>query len=89
MTPLSIKLPDKLASASQQTARKLGISRSELIRLSLEHEIERIEADLERREMAQSLTAMANSPVYMRDAEILDDALDEPLADEQDNWWKN
>lgn len=89
MTPLSIKLPDKLATASQDTARKLGISRSELIRLSLEHEIERIEADLERREMAQSLTAMANSPVYMRDAEILDNALDEQFADEQDNWWKN
>lgn len=89
MTPLSIKLPDKLASASQETARRLGISRSELIRLSLEHEIERIEADLERREMAQSLTAMANSPTYIRDAAILDNALDEPLADEQDNWWKN
>ena len=89
MTPLSIKLPDKLAAASQNTARRLGISRSELIRLSLEHEIERIEADLERREMAQSLAAMTNSPMYIRDAEILDNALDEPLADEQDNWWKN
>lgn len=89
MTPLSIKLPDKLASASQETARRLGISRSELIRLSLEHEIERIEADLERREMAQSLTAMANSPMYLRHAATLDSALDEPLADEQDNWWKN
>lgn len=89
MTPLSIKLPDKLASASQETARRLGISRSELIRLSLEHEIERIEADLEQREMAQSLTAMANSPMYLCDAATLDNALDEPLADEQDNWWKN
>lgn len=89
MTPLSIKLPDKLASASQDTARKLGISRSELIRLSLEHEIERIEADLERRDMAQSMSAMANSPMYISDATILDNALDEPLAEESDDWWKS
>lgn len=89
MIPLSIKLPDELASASRDTARKLGISRSELIRLSLEHEIERIEADLERRDMAQSLSAMAASPMYIHDATILDNALDEPLADDQDGWWKS
>jgi Ribbon-helix-helix protein, copG family. len=89
MIALSIKLSDELASTSQEIARKLGISRSELIRQSLEHELAKIQADLERREMAQSFKAMSGSAAYLRQAESLDTALGEMPDEEQDGWWKN
>jgi metal-responsive CopG/Arc/MetJ family transcriptional regulator len=58
MVALSIKLPAQLAEKSQVLAKKLGITRSELIRQALIHEIKQAEAGMERRSMAESLVAM-------------------------------
>ena len=84
MIALSIKLPEDLAKQSRRVARKLGITRSELIRQALVHEIDQVEAGLERRAMAQSLRAIAG---ISREAEGLDRAFDEALPGEKEGWW--
>ncbi len=47
MTAISLKLPDDLAQESKSIADKIGISRTELIRQALRHELDKIEAQLE------------------------------------------
>ncbi len=84
MKALSIKLPEELAEQSRQVARRLGITRSELIRQALVHEIDQVQAGLERRAMAQSLHAMGGA---VDETEALDRALDETLPEEKDGWW--
>ncbi len=87
MIALSIKLPESLAEASRRLAGKLGISRSELIRRSLEHEITSVEAALERSAMAEGFRAMSNNIAAGREAEALDDGFAEALPEDQDGWW--
>ena len=87
MIALSIKLPESLAEASRQLAGKLGISRSELIRRSLEHEITSVEAALERSAMAESFTAMGGNVAAVREAEALDNSFAEALPEDKDGWW--
>jgi predicted transcriptional regulator len=87
MVALSIKLPDTLAEASRVTARKLGITRSEFIRQALAHEIEQVEAGLERRALADSLANMGRNMPASSEAEQLDQAMDEGLPQERENWW--
>ena len=84
MKALSIKLPEELAEQSRQVARRLGITRSELIRQALVHQIDQVQAGLERRAMAQSLHAMGGA---VDETEALDRALDETLPEEKDGWW--
>lgn len=84
MIPLSIKLPEDLAEHSRQVARKLGITRSELIRQALSQEIDSVAAGLERGAIAQSLQAMARTPHQI---EALDRAMDETLSEEKEAWW--
>jgi hypothetical protein len=88
MIDLSIKLPTQLAEQSQVVAKKLGITRSELIRRALSHEIEEAEAGIERRSMAQSLVAMQADASEVEANEALDHAFDEPLPVEDDGWWR-
>ena len=85
MIALSIKLPEDLAEHSRQVARKLGITRSELIRQALLHEIDQVEAGLERRAIARSLQAMAGASTQI---EALDRAMDETLPEEKEGWWR-
>ena len=87
MVALSIKLPEHLAESSRQIAQKLGITRSELIRRALVHEIQEVEAHLERKAMAEAFRIMAQRVHAARDSEALDHALDEPLPEETDGWW--
>lgn len=88
MIALSIELPEDLAAASLEVARALGMSRAELIRRALEHEIAQSQGATERRGLALALRAMAEDPGARRFAEDLDAALDEPLPAEPENWWK-
>ncbi len=69
MVALSIKLPKDLAEMSRQVARRLGITRSELIRQALVHEIEQVKARLERGAMAASLRAMTGTAAAIRENE--------------------
>jgi metal-responsive CopG/Arc/MetJ family transcriptional regulator len=63
------------------------VSRSELIRRALARELDMIRATQEREAMAESFRAMKNDETYLREAEALDAALDEPLPQETDRWW--
>mgnify|MGYP001556846741 FL=1 len=87
MTALSLTLPDELARKSTQAAEKLGISRTELIRAALEHELATISKRLERADMAKAIEAMREDPDYARESDILDQGLMEALPDEPDKWW--
>jgi len=87
MIALSIQLPEHLAEASRRLARKLGISRSELIRRSLAHEIESVEAELERTAMAEGLRALGRNATAIEELETLDNGLVETLPEDKDAWW--
>jgi metal-responsive CopG/Arc/MetJ family transcriptional regulator len=88
MTAISLKLPDELARQSTKAAEKMGISRTELIRVALEHELADISKRLEREDMAKALVAMREDSGYERDSAILDQGLMEGLPDEPENWWQ-
>jgi metal-responsive CopG/Arc/MetJ family transcriptional regulator len=88
MTAISLKLPDELARQSTKAAEKMGISRTELIRVALEHELADISKRLEREDMAKALEAMREDPEYVRDSAVLDQGMMEGLPAEPDNWWQ-
>jgi len=88
MATISLKLPDELARQSTKVAEKLGISRAELIRISLEHELAVITRRLERADMAKAIEAMREDPDYGRESAILDQGLTGGLPKEPVNWWQ-
>ena len=88
MTAISLKLPDELARKSTKAAEKMGISRTELIRVALEHELAAINKRLERADMAKAIEAMRKDPDYERESAILDQGLMERLPNEPDDWWQ-
>ena len=87
MTAISLKLPDELVRKSTQAAEKIGISRTELIRVALEHELATISKRLERADMAKAFEAMRKDSEYERESGILDQGFMENLPDESENWW--
>lgn len=88
MTAISLKLPDELARQSTKAAEELGISRTELIRVALEHELADISRRLERADMAKAFEAMRQDPDYERESATLDQGLMEDLPNEPENWWR-
>ena len=88
MTAISLKLPDDLARESKSIAESIGISRTELIRRALRHELDDVKSQLEREAMAHALEVMRDDPAYNRESEELDVGLDEVLPGEADGWWK-
>jgi len=88
MTAISLKLPDELARKSTKVAEKMGISRAELIRVALEHELADIGKRLERADMVKAVEAMREDPDYQRESTSLDQGLMEDLPNEPENWWQ-
>jgi len=88
MTAISLKLPDELARKSTKAAEKMGISRAELIRVALEHELADISKRLERADMATAVEAMREDPDYERLSASLDQGLTDDLPNEPENWWQ-
>jgi len=88
MTAISLKLPDELARKSTEAAEKMGISRAELIRVALEHELADIGKRLERADMVKAVGAMREDPDYQRESTSLDQGLMEDLPNEPENWWQ-
>ena len=88
MTAISLKLPDELARKSTKVAEKMGISRAELIRVALEHELAHISKRLERADMATAVEAMREDPDYELESVSLDQGLMEDLPNELENWWQ-
>ncbi len=88
MTAISLKLPDDLAKESKFIADKIGISRTELIRQALRHELDEIEARLERAAMAKALQTMRDDSAYIQESEAVYKGFEEALPDEPENWWQ-
>ena len=88
MTAISLKLPDDLARESKSIAERIGISRTELIRRALRHELDDVKSQLEREAMAHALEVMRDDPAYNRESEELDTGLDEVLPGEAEGWWR-
>ena len=88
MTAISLRLPDDLARQSTKAAEKMGISRTELIRVALEHELAAISKRLERADMARAFEAMRKDSEYERESGILDQGLMDAVPDESENWWQ-
>jgi len=88
MTAISLKLSDDLAQESKSVAEKIGISRTELIRQALRHELDEIEARLERAAMAEALKTMRDDSAYIQESEAVYEGLEEALPEEPENWWQ-
>ena len=79
MTVISLKLPDDLARESKSIADSIGISRTELIRRALRHELDEVKSQLEREAMAHALEIMRDDPAYNQESEELDKGLNSEL----------
>ncbi|RME35951.1 MAG: ribbon-helix-helix protein, CopG family [Gammaproteobacteria bacterium] len=88
MTAISLKLPERLARESKALARELGISRTELIRRALYHEMEAIKASRERAEMRKAMALMKEDEAYQEEAREIDEGFSTPLPRERDRWWE-
>ena len=88
MTALSIHIPDDLAKASQEAARKLGMSRSSFIRTAILHELQKLKSQFEQEAMAKSLALMQTNQQYLQELEEIETYLNTPLPDDGENWWK-
>ena len=88
MAAISLNLPDDLAQESKVIAEQIGITRTELIRQALRHELDQIKARRERLAMAEALRAMKNDPDYLHESKELDEGLAEGLPGEKDAWWQ-
>ena len=78
----------RLADESKIIADRIGISRTELIRQALRHELSDIKSQLELEAMAHALEVMKGDPVYIHESGELDDALNEVLPGEAEGWWR-
>lgn len=89
MQTISIKLPDELLGQSTRLAQQLAMTRSDLIRLALEHEIRRQEKHLRRKQLREAANVLASSAVAEPEAAYWVE-LDTDLGiDEETPWWKN
>lgn len=88
MASISLHLPDDLALESAQVAERLGLSRTELIRQAIRHELDAIAARLEREAMAAALARMQGDETYRLDSEALDAGLEDRVAEEPEAWWR-
>ena len=87
MTVISLKLPDDLVRKISEAADKTGISRTELIRVVLEHELAVISKRPERADMARAIEAMRTDPDYEQESALLDQGLMEYLPSVPGGWW--
>jgi metal-responsive CopG/Arc/MetJ family transcriptional regulator len=88
MTTLSITLPDPLAKASREVAKKLGVSRTQFIRIAIAHELENFKQKSQQEEIVNSFSVMKKSKDYLQEAEKIYKGFDTDLPDEGDEWWK-
>ncbi len=89
MISLSITLPNNIATASNEVAKKLGISRTEFIRKAVIHELNNFQVHLEQNDIIKSFTAMKKSKEYLKESEELIEGLNSNLPQEKEEWWNN
>lgn len=84
MITLSITLPGQLAAESAKLAERMGISRTEFIRVAVKHEVARIEKEMMLRSMAKSFQAMRKDKPHMTESAILDEGFADEKEDSDD-----
>jgi metal-responsive CopG/Arc/MetJ family transcriptional regulator len=87
MTSLSITLPSTIAQASNEVAKKLGLSRTEFIRRAIIHELNIFETQLEELEIIKSFCAMKKSNDYLNEIDDITTTLFSDLPEEEEEWW--
>ncbi|MBX9587143.1 MAG: ribbon-helix-helix protein, CopG family [Gammaproteobacteria bacterium] len=88
MTALSITLPGRLAAESARLAERMGISRTEFIRVAVKHEVARIEKEMMLRSMVKSFQAMRKDKHYITESEALDEGFSGEKIEDRDDWWR-
>jgi len=86
-TTLSINLPDQLAKASQEAAKRMGLSRTEFIRQAIAHEIAQFEANLEEKEIASAMLAMKKAKHYLNESNEIMNGFSDELPKDKKEWW--
>ena len=84
---LSIVLSDPLARESQKAAKRLGISRTQFIRVAIAHELAQVKQTLEQAEMIQCFSAMKQNETYLQEVEKIDHEFAADLPDDSEEWW--
>ncbi|WP_425359982.1 MULTISPECIES: ribbon-helix-helix domain-containing protein [unclassified Candidatus Tisiphia] len=87
MTSLSITLPDTIAKASNEDAKKLRISRTEFIRQAIIHELSSFQLPAEQVAIVKSFTAMKKSKKYIEEMVEITETLNSELPQEEKKWW--
>jgi len=87
MTSLSITIPDDIAKASNDIAKKLGLSRTAFIRQAIIHELDNLQSKFEQEDIIKSFNAMKKSPEYLEEAEEIMNGLNSELLEEDEEWW--
>ncbi|MDC0865103.1 hypothetical protein OAP56_04070 [Rickettsiaceae bacterium] len=89
MKNVLLSFPESTIVDSDKQAKKLGISRSDFIRLSVIHELKDISKKNQEDNIISSFNSMKKSKEYLSEGCSLDDGLSEAInIDEGDNWWK-
>lgn len=87
MTCFTISLADDIAQASNETAKALGISRTEFIRQAVVHELSNIQKAIAQKEIIAALNSIKTSSDYMSESEEIMEGLNSDLPEEEDEWW--
>ena len=87
MTTFSISLPDALAKASQETAKQLGLSRTEFIRRAIIHELKELQLKMEKEAMVKSFLAMKTNKDYLNESNEIIESWDSVLPKDKEEWW--
>lgn len=87
MKSLSINLPDNIAKASSDAAKKLGFSRTAFIRQAIIHELEDFESKQEQQGIVNSFNAMKKTRKYLIEQEEIDNGFSSDLPIEREGWW--
>ncbi|HJD65116.1 MAG TPA: ribbon-helix-helix protein, CopG family [Rickettsia endosymbiont of Diachasma alloeum] len=76
-------MPDDIAKASNEVAKKLGLSRTAFIRQAIIHELDNLQSKFEQERIIKSFNAMKKSPQYLEEAEKIIDDLNSELLEEE------
>ncbi|KHO04087.1 ribbon-helix-helix domain-containing protein [Rickettsia felis] len=87
MTSLSITLPDNIAKASNEIAKKLGLSRTAFIRQAIIHELNNLQSQFEQDDIIKSFNAMKKSKKYLEEMTEITENLNSELLEEKEKWW--
>lgn len=89
MKNVLLSFSESVLDESNRQAKRLGMSRSDFIRLSVVHELKNLSQNTKKDNIISSFNAMKESKEYLVESKILDGSLAENVnIDEAKDWWK-